>query len=646
MDWLFAVLYPSTQTSVATPAALPAVGNTVNDMRVVQDDGDGSAASYRWEQREGDVAAKWYKIYDMDWGYDSILSGFLNHTQDVYTSKYGRNDIDDTGALLTGINAGQHLYGGKAASSHLTLHANSGDGTGAQTGYIQAADNVRPQVDSSVSLGTTAERWLKVWTDDLTSGTLTMTSGSITDSSGTISFGDENLVTTGSVDATTGLFGATSTLSLASGSITDTSGAISFGDENLSTTGSIAAGTLSLAAGSITDSSGAISFGDENLTTTGTLSAGTITGTQLNIDNLRLDGNTVSITQTNGNLILAADGTGVVNVTSAMTTIGQTITGTATVTGQLNADNLRLDGNTLSSTDANGNVIIDPNGAGLVELGAAFFPTTDSSWDIGKTGNVWNKLWIDGSIGGATEIALTTLLSLRDILSGIADGYTITWSNASSKFVATAPDAGVDHGATTGLGDDDHTQYALLAGRAGGQSLIGGTAAGDDLTLTSTSNGTLGNIFLASVAAPSVDATWDLGTALLNFKDLYLTGQLIGARVENYSTAGRPSASAGTIGRLYYDTTVADVYVDRGGTWKKLSLEKYVIQDPWNGLTTNKTYDVSSEISDARECIWMFKNNSDDFKQMLVEITMTQTHVTVTSSFALAAATYTLIGVG
>lgn len=35
-----------------------------------------------------------------------------------------------------------------------------------------------------------------------------------------------------------------------------------------------------------------------------------------------------------------------------------------------------------------------------------------------------------------------------------------------------------DHGALTGLGDDDHLQYALLAGRSGGQTLYGDSAGG------------------------------------------------------------------------------------------------------------------------------------------------------------------------
>jgi len=54
-----------------------------------------------------------------------------------------------------------------------------------------------------------------------------------------------------------------------------------------------------------------------------------------------------------------------------------------------------------------------------------------------------------------------------------------------------------DHDLTTGLTDDDHTIYALLVGRAGGQTIIGGTGSGDDLTLQSTSHATKGQIILS-----------------------------------------------------------------------------------------------------------------------------------------------------
>jgi len=64
-------------------------------------------------------------------------------------------------------------------------------------------------------------------------------------------------------------------------------------------------------------------------------------------------------------------------------------------------------------------------------------------------------------------------------------------------YVTLAVDASeLDHGALQGLGDDDHPQYALLNGRSGGQTLTGGTGAGDELVLKSTSNANKGSIHL------------------------------------------------------------------------------------------------------------------------------------------------------
>lgn len=52
----------------------------------------------------------------------------------------------------------------------------------------------------------------------------------------------------------------------------------------------------------------------------------------------------------------------------------------------------------------------------------------------------------------------------------------------------------IDHGLLTGLNDDDHTHYALLGGRIGGQTMIGGTAANNNLNLQSTTNATRGKV--------------------------------------------------------------------------------------------------------------------------------------------------------
>ena len=45
-------------------------------------------------------------------------------------------------------------------------------------------------------------------------------------------------------------------------------------------------------------------------------------------------------------------------------------TGVITVSTELNVDNLNLSGNTISSTNTNGNIVLDPNGTGVVDVPA------------------------------------------------------------------------------------------------------------------------------------------------------------------------------------------------------------------------------------------------------------------------------------
>jgi len=643
MNWVFAVLYPNTQDAVATVGDLPAVGNTINDMRVVIDDGDGKAATYRWEQREGSASASWHKIYDMDWGYDSILSGFLGHTQDLYVNKYGRDDVDAAGDLLTGINAGQHVYGGKTAGSHLTLHANSGDGTGAQTGYIQAADNIRPATDSVSSLGTTGERWLKIWSDEITVGTLTLSGGSILDSSGAIDFGNENLTTTGSVGATSAGIG---TLSLVGGSITDSSGAISFNNENLSTSGSITVGTLLLAGSSITDSSGTINFGNEDLGTTGNVTGTNIFGGTGDFGNILISGNTISTTNADGDILLDPNGIGDVEIVSGtLITLHQMVTGDVAIVGSLAVDDLLLDGSTISTTAVNADITFDPNGSGDVISAAHFIPAIDDSLDLGAPSLSWNNAYISNSISdGTNAITMANLLTFRAVGTP-STGHSLFWDG--TKWVSSAADTEIDHGTISGLGDDDHTIYGLLAGRSGGQTLTGGSAANNNLTLESTSDVTKGNILFSSVPAPTADNATTLGAVAKRWTDLHMNGQAFGLRLANYTTAGRPAASAGAIGRVVYDTDLKDIFIDLGGTWYQISSEKYYVEDAanWDGSQTTVTYDVSGTVDNSRALNWVLKNNSNNYMQVGAEIDFpTVGQVRVTVGIELAAGTYTLVG--
>lgn len=76
------------------------------------------------------------------------------------------------------------------------------------------------------------------------------------------------------------------------------------------------------------------------------------------------------------------------------------------------------------------------------------------------------------------------------------------------------------HSLLSGLTADDHTQYALLAGRSSGQTLIGGTAASESLTLQSTSNATRGLIkFPDLIKYASGNQTITANTNLFNASD-------------------------------------------------------------------------------------------------------------------------------
>ena len=661
-DWLFAVLYPQTKAAVATVADLPAVGNTLNDYRVVQDDGDGKSAGYRWEQREGEAVPSWHKILDIDWGADSVLQAWQQRTQYMFAIKLGYDDLDASGAALTGIQQGQHIFGGATAGGNLSLYANSGDGAGAPTGFVQFGNNVRPMADATFSLGTTALRWLKVWTDTLTAGTMTIGAGSIIDSSNAITFGASVLSTSATVKP--------GTMTLGSGSITDSSGSISFGAVNLLTTGTLGAGTttvgdltankitatvaastlksgsaighLTLSDGSIVDSSGSISFGAMNLLTSGTLGAGASTLSSATIGTTTITGSTVSTNA--GDLVLNSAG-GTVTV-SAATLAAALVTGTSFAAG---AATSTVYAKNAITADASTDLTLTTRGL-ILALNTNVRPTFDASIDLGTSGKRFEDLYLAGAINNDVDaISMNTLISLRDINVGVGVNFTLFWNG--TKWVASAPDTEITHSSLSGLttGDAGHTQFVMLDGRAGGQTTSGGTAASENLALQSTAHATKGFVTTDSILKPTSDGLLDLGAAGARFLTLYLKGEAIGLRIENYSTAGAPAASAGTKGRLYYDTTTDDVFVDRGGAWNKLSIERSQKVDTtgWDGVATAVTYDVSADFTDAKKGVWQLQKNSNDNEIIGCVITFpSATQVTVTVDIPLAAGTYTLVGIG
>jgi hypothetical protein len=118
-----------------------------------------------------------------------------------------------------------------------------------------------------------------------------------------------------------------------------------------------------------------------------------------------------------------------------------------------------------------------------------------------------------------------------------------------------------DHHLLTGLAGDDHAQYAILAGRAGGQTAIGDTASGGHLTLQSTAHATRGYVraqddvqllsgYLRDSAA---NARIQLATATPH---VTITGDL---RVTQHASLGSATPSTQNILSIA-DTLTADQY--------------------------------------------------------------------------------------
>jgi hypothetical protein len=657
LDYIVNVIYPHSGGTVATKNDLPLTA-PANTYYFVKDDGDGHGAGYVYQIING--VGKWYKRYDVDWNLDHVLSETINRTQYLYPSKYGSTDKDENGNDITGTYAGQTFYGGDQAGQNLTLVPN----ISSPGGYIQFGGSIRP-TSNTFDAGTAAIPFNKIYTNSLAVGSITISASNIISSGNAIGFGTNNLITTGYV--TVGTLVSNSSISagsliLTSGSITDPTGSISFGSCNLTTTGTITGatgskfGNITIANGSITSTASTISFGSNNLITTGTVTAANISLTGGSLSTTNLTATTLSSGASN--LTISANSGYSIIFSSPIS--AQAISATTISATSIQISGINIAGTTIKTTTTNSSLYLQANGTGQIEFNSTIYPAT-SGYDIGKSGNTFNKLWITGSIGAGTAITLTDLLSLRNTpyrdlarTTPAQSGDTLFWDQANGVWLASHPDNEILHSEVTGLttGDAGHTQFVMLAGRSGGQTISGGTGSGEALVLQSTTHATKGAIALYDTLRPLSDATYsagwsgvDLGFNLIRFRDVYTRGEFKGFRFENYSSASVPSASATNAGRAIYTTDTKKIQIDTGGSWITAGSSKASIDVSFDGIVKTKDIDVSTYVSDAQKSVWQLLDNANNFERMFVPIlTTSSTNVRILTTTALPAGTYRLIG--
>jgi hypothetical protein len=163
--------------------------------------------------------------------------------------------------------------------------------------------------------------------------------------------------------------------------------------------------------------------------------------------------------------------------------------------------------------------------SGMVYPAAGLALSTGSAWDTSVVNNSanWNTAYGWGNHAG-----------LYDLL-GAASGAIATHEGTyNHSLIATALQSisGQAHDLLAGLTDDDHSQYLLLAGRAGGQAVVGGTLTTQGLSFRANAADltSAGVSFLDTMDASSSTtgaATFAGGVGI--GKKLYVAGNISGA---------------------------------------------------------------------------------------------------------------------
>jgi cytoskeletal protein CcmA (bactofilin family) len=221
----------------------------------------------------------------------------------------------------------------------------------------------------------------------------------------------------------------------------------------------------------------------------------TITG-ELDADNININGNTIISTDTNGDINISPDGTG-----------------TVVIDTDLDVDNINVNGNTVSSTDTNGDINLSPNGTGTVVI------NTDLDVDnININGNTIISTDTNGNIALTPNGTGEVDISKVDIASGEIDGTTIGANSAAAGTFTTL--SATTLGSSVDLNSQALTNANIDSGAIDGVTLGTNSAVTeaqvDNINIngnTISSTDTNGNITLAPngtgvVALSSTDLTF------------------------------------------------------------------------------------------------------------------------------------------
>ncbi len=599
LDYLCALALPNYLGTFATPADLPASAD-VNDYAFVTDDGDGKSAGYLYVNNEG--VKSWVKRLDVDWSKDSILSEALGQTLPLYV-------------FIGGQNGGQVIAGGANDDENLTLKASQGTG-----GNILLDDTTLPTADNSIDFGATAQRIKDIFI------------------AGLLSDGATDITIAQAREAYDHLPLANNPHSVQYDQLTNKLGTVTVqgdvsGSVDLSTSGDktldliVADDSHNHTSAFITDlletiwarlkahiSNGsevtyAIDELGETITPSVVLDTSRITDVPVPVSGKILAGNEAgdAYEQVDGTIQLTGDVEGagsydpVTKKVSVPTTVKYSSLKTLT---DVQLDNFSITaaiGNPATITSFNHGL---PTGAMIRIYGSNTTPSIDGIHTITKIDNDKFSLPVEVTASGSAYYIPAHAQLLFNATTGL--------------FEVRKEFAEISHNEIAGLTDDDHAQYAKVDGRAGGQTIQGGTGDSEDLVLDSTSSLVKGFIkikqALLPFVAPTYSAGWtgiDLGSLSMPFRNIFLKGEAFGLRPENTDTL--PTASGTEVGRTIFNKPDTRLYSNNGTSYDGYAKVAEVPTE------LNDLSDVDTTTAPTEGQALLFDEVSSTFKPQTIE---------------------------
>lgn len=133
---------------------------------------------------------------------------------------------------------------------------------------------------------------------------------------------------------------------------------------------------------------------------------------------------------------------------------------------------------------------------------------SDSTLSAARENNLWNSMDIGQFPTPESRLLYRVIFQTNSTYTNVPNAVLVDIADYRTVHLAGAGlSATSDHSALSGLEKDTHDQYVNKYGRAGGQTVFGGTAASNSLTLRSTSNSTKGRVIIDETTASSSTTT-------------------------------------------------------------------------------------------------------------------------------------------